>query len=51
MPQQNFSNRIGSSTSKKINSVIKNSADGQRVLTPKSALAGAFNKKTVSVSK
>lgn len=44
MPQKDFSSRIGSSTSKKINSVIKNSANSQRV---QPSTKTAYNKQPV----
>lgn len=48
MPQKDFSGRVGTSTSKKINSVIKNSADSQRVFPTASATKQAYNKQPVS---
>lgn len=50
MPQQNFSDKIGTSPSPNVNSVIQNSKDVQQpVQVPDVVNNGQFNKKPVSV--
>ena len=52
MPQQNFSSKLGTSTSPVIARVIKNVANGQAALgTPQQAIAQKFQGKTVKLGK